>query len=66
MSKIEPDAKLVKMFETGMLKGLKQFEELFLANGKFINGNEISYADLAAATEIEQPRESSFHLSLMQ
>lgn len=41
-----------------MIKCLEQFEECFLNNGKFIGGNEISYADIAAACEIEQPRKS--------
>lgn len=41
-----------------MIKCLEQFEECFLENKKFISGNEISYADIAAACEIEQPRKS--------
>lgn len=40
-----------------MKKALKNFEDLFLSDDKkFMFGDKLSYADLAAACEIEQPR----------
>lgn len=47
-----------------MTKALDNFQNLFLSESKFMFGNEISYADVAAACEIEQPRKyESFQLS---
>lgn len=53
-----PNESLVKFYKEQMLKCLEQFQECFLSDGKFINGNTISYADIAAACELEQTRES--------
>jgi len=36
---------------------LNEFEQLFLNSKKFMIGNSISYADLAAICEIDQPSE---------
>lgn len=52
----EPDTKMVNFIKEQMLKSLEQFQECFLDRGKFISGNQISYADIAAACEIEQTR----------
>lgn len=52
----EPDSKKVNFFKEQMLKSIEQLQECFLDKGKFISGNQISYADIAAACEIEQTR----------
>lgn len=52
----EPDSKKVEFFTKQMLKSLEQFQEYFLDKGKFISGNQISFADILAACEIEQTR----------
>lgn len=51
-----PNAKKVQFYEDKMLTCLEQFQEYFLSDGTFINGNQISFADILAACEIEQPR----------
>lgn len=52
----EPNARLVEHYKNQMIKALEQFEEYFLSDGSYINGNQISYSDIAAACEIEQTR----------
>lgn len=51
----EPNSSRVEFYKKEMITSLKQFEEYFLKDS-FINGENISYADIAAACEIEQPR----------
>lgn len=50
----DPDEAFVRFFEKGMLTALDQMESLWLREQKFINGDQISAADLWAACEIEQ------------
>nr|WET52684.1 glutathione S-transferase [Phaedon brassicae]WET52805.1 glutathione S-transferase [Phaedon brassicae] len=52
----QPSAEESARHEKNMLRSLKDFERLFLSDKPFIHGNEISFSDLQAACEIEQPR----------
>lgn len=51
------DASMMNFSESGMLNVLDQMETLWLKEQKFINGDQISAADIWAACEIEQPSE---------
>nr|WET52674.1 glutathione S-transferase [Phaedon brassicae]WET52799.1 glutathione S-transferase [Phaedon brassicae] len=45
-----------------MLRSLSTFEELFLSDdGPFLMGKQISYADIQAACEIEQPKLAGYN-----
>ncbi|XP_023017115.1 glutathione S-transferase theta-1 [Leptinotarsa decemlineata] len=53
----DPVPEKVEKAKKYMVKSLSDFEELFLSgDGPFVFGDQISYADLQAACEIEQPR----------
>lgn len=54
----EPNPERVAFYKEQMIKALKNFQELFLSESTFINGEQISYADIAAACEIEQTRKN--------
>ncbi|KAJ8929157.1 hypothetical protein NQ314_018181 [Rhamnusium bicolor] len=56
----QPTPEKLKKVEDDMANILDKFEELFLANGPFINGLKISFADILAACEIEQPRMAGY------
>lgn len=50
------DAQVVASAETQMNQTLDMFENLWLRPGRFISGtNQLSFADILAACEIEQP-----------
>ncbi|KAG5867390.1 hypothetical protein JTB14_022928 [Gonioctena quinquepunctata] len=57
----EPSAESMKKSKKYMLKSLAEFEDLFLARGPFVFGEKISYADIQAACEIEQPRMAGYN-----
>lgn len=50
-----PPGEIEKTF-TGMTDCLDKIEELWLSQGKYIVGDQLTVADLFAACEIEQPR----------
>nr|WCC58248.1 glutathione S-transferase [Pharsalia antennata] len=56
----QPNAAKLELLKDNANNALDQFEELFLSDGPFINGDEISFADIQAACEIEQPRMAGF------
>ncbi|KAJ8971841.1 hypothetical protein NQ317_001554 [Molorchus minor] len=44
-----------------MVNCLDKFEEIFLSDGSFVNGfSKITFADILAACEIEQPRMAGY------
>lgn len=51
----QPKAEKLELLKGNANQALDKFEELFLSDGPFINGHEISFADIQAACEIEQP-----------
>jgi hypothetical protein len=51
---IEPQSKEVEKLQIGVEYVLNSIENIWLKNNYFIVGNEISIADLMAATELEQ------------
>lgn len=51
----QPNPKKLELLENNMNDSLDKFEEYFLSDGAFVNGQEISFADILAACEIEQP-----------
>lgn len=53
----------IAVFKTHMEQALDQIENVWLANTKFIAGNEISIADLMAIGEIEMTRLTSYDAS---
>ncbi|KRT79583.1 Glutathione S-transferase [Oryctes borbonicus] len=56
----ESDEDMVILFESRMLDALEQMESLWLQEKDFINGEQISAADIWAACEIEQPRMAGY------
>uniref|UniRef100_V5H2P1 Glutathione S-transferase n=1 Tax=Anoplophora glabripennis TaxID=217634 RepID=V5H2P1_ANOGL len=51
----QPKTAKLELLKNNMNDSLDKFEELFLSDGPFISGNEISFGDVQAACEIEQP-----------
>ncbi|XP_050503681.1 glutathione S-transferase theta-1-like isoform X1 [Diabrotica virgifera virgifera] len=56
----QPSEEEVRKAKKYMEKSLQDFQNYFLSNGKFINGDQISYADIHAACEIEQTRVAGY------
>nr|WCC58247.1 glutathione S-transferase [Pharsalia antennata] len=56
----QPDLKTVKFLENNMINALDKFQELFISDNPFVNGQTISFADILAACEIEQPRMAGY------
>ncbi|GJQ73309.1 GstT1 [Trypoxylus dichotomus] len=56
----EGDENMVIIFESRMMDALDQMESLWLQEKQFINGDQISAADIWAACEIEQPRMAGY------
>ncbi|XP_018576339.1 glutathione S-transferase theta-1-like [Anoplophora glabripennis] len=52
----KPDPEKLKFLESNMIDTLDKFQELFISETPFINGQTISFADILAACEIVQPR----------
>ena len=52
-----PNEKRVQNFQKGMEKALKDIQEIWLENGqkKYLGGDKISWADIIAVCELEQP-----------
>ncbi|CAG9860579.1 unnamed protein product [Phyllotreta striolata] len=50
----------IKKLLRNLERCLKDFERIFLSNGPFILGDQISYVDIHAATEIEQTRTACY------
>lgn len=57
----QPNPAKLELLKNNANDSLDKFEELFLSDGPFINGHEISFADIQASCEIEQPSKC-FHL----
>ena len=57
MTQKPPNEKSVARFEKGMVKALDDIEQIWLENGakKYLMGDKISVADIAACCELEQP-----------
>lgn len=55
MTGAESDENMLTLFESKMIDVLDQMETHWLQDKQFINGDEISAADIWAACEIEQP-----------
>ena len=57
MKKEMPNMKRVANFQRGMEKVLDEIETIWLQNGKkkYLCGDKISVADIAALCELEQP-----------
>nr|APX61052.1 putative glutathione S-transferase theta class member 2 [Leptinotarsa decemlineata] len=53
---VHPTEEKVSGDKKALLKSLTDFDQLFLGDGLFIHGNQISYSDIHAACEIEQPK----------
>ena len=53
-----PDLKKVAFYQKGMEKALEEIETIWLENGKkkYLCGDKISVADIAALCELEQPK----------
>lgn len=61
------DVNIIASAEKQMAKTLDKFENLWLKPGRFISGtNKISFADLLAACELEQPSKFTSMLMLNQ
>ncbi|KAJ8915162.1 hypothetical protein NQ315_000414 [Exocentrus adspersus] len=56
----QPDPKKLKILEGNVVNALDKFQEFFLADTPFINSQTVSFADILAACEIEQPRMAGF------
>lgn len=64
LTRKQPDPRELKRLEDNMTTTLDKFQELFLLDGPFVNGQKISFADILAACEIEQLRECQLYLML--
>ncbi|OWR46701.1 glutathione S-transferase theta 1 [Danaus plexippus plexippus] len=59
---IPPNPKTLKGYERRLISALETFESQWLKNGnEFITGNNITVADLFAASELEQPRMAGYN-----
>ncbi|XP_039962709.1 glutathione S-transferase theta-1 [Bactrocera tryoni] len=56
LNKASPDDKNVSVLTECLNQNLKNFENHFLNKNKFVIGENISYADLMAICEIDQPK----------
>lgn len=56
MTGTETPARKVEKALSGMEDCLDKIETLWLSQGKYLAGDELTVADLFAACEIEQPR----------
>ncbi|KAK9710564.1 Glutathione S-transferase, N-terminal domain [Popillia japonica] len=63
MTGAESDENMLTLFESKMIDVLDQMETHWLQDKQFINGDEISAADIWAACEIEQPRIAGYEPS---
>jgi glutathione S-transferase len=61
LQKTGPNENSVNMAAKQLNHTLNEFEQLFLNSKKFMIGNSISYADLAAICEIDQPKSLGYN-----
>ncbi|XP_053948127.1 glutathione S-transferase theta-3 [Anastrepha obliqua] len=61
LDKTSPDEKNINIATERLNQCLKDFENLFLHKNKFVIGDNISYADLMAICEIDQPKFIGFN-----
>lgn len=56
----EPNPQKILKLEENMAQCLDNVQDLWLSQGKYIAGDNITVADIVAASEIEQPRKYLF------